>query len=127
MITLDDLRQDSHYMDRWQRNRFLVLVFGAIVIACLLVFIAMAAYNNSGAAQLDMSRRAYKKVQEQAGRDETAGDQTFPATGALTDKAFADFNTLFTKRTETINSMKAFDSSAMTDDALGLPTAGAAQ
>lgn len=125
MITLDDLRNDSRLMPAWRQNRFFVLVGIAIVISMVLVMIALALYNSSGAAQLDLSRRAFQKVQSEAGRS-AVDDQTYPSSGQLTAKAFADFEKLYDAHTDTVAQTKAFDPAAMTDEALTLPSATAA-
>lgn len=121
MITLEDLRKDSLLMPAWRQNRFFILVGAAILISMVLVVIALAMYNSSGAAQLDLSRRAFQKVQSEANRD-TPDDQTYPSSGQLDNAAFNSFKKLYDTHTDTIKQTKAFDPSAMTDEALGLPS-----
>jgi len=121
VITLDDLRNDSRSMPAWRQNRFFLLVGGAIIISIILVIIALAMYNSSGAAQLDLSRHAFQKVQSEAGRS-AADDQTYPSSGQLDAKAFNDFKKFYDAHVDTIKQTKAFDPSAMTDEALGIPS-----
>jgi hypothetical protein len=121
MITLEDLRKDSLLMPAWRQNRFFILVGGAILVSMFLVVIALAMYNSSGAAQLDLSRRAFQKVQSEASRD-TADDQTYPSVGALDNTAFNSFKKLYDAHANNVKQTKAFDPSAMTDEALGLPS-----
>lgn len=121
MITLEDLRQDSLSMPAWKQNRFFILVGGAILISIVLVIIALAMYNGSGAAQLDLSRRAFEKVQSEASRN-TPDDQTYPSSGQLDAAAFNSFKKMYDAHTDTVKQTKAFDPSAMTDEALGIPS-----
>lgn len=109
-------------MPAWRQNRFFILVGGAIIISMFLVMIALGLYNSSGAAQLDLSRRAFQKVQSEAGRT-VADDQTYPSSGKLDVKAFTDFKKLYDAHADTISQTKAFDPAAMTDEALGISTA----
>ncbi len=121
MITLDDLLSDSKLMPAWRQNRFFLLVGGAIIISIFMVIVALAMYNSSGAAQLDLSRRAFEKVQSEASRS-PSDDQTYPSSGQLDDAAFNSFKKMYDAHTDTIKQTKAFDPSAMTDEALGIPS-----
>ena len=121
MITLEDLRNDSRTMPAWRQNRFFILVGGAIVISIILVMIALAIYEASGAAQLDASRQIFQKIQSEVGRSKTDA-QAYPSSGQLDSAAFDDFNKLFDQHMNNVNKTKAFNPDTMTDEALGLPT-----
>ena len=48
-----DTWSDTTLRARFNRNRFIVLLAGVIMISGFLVSIALSLYNSSGAAQLD--------------------------------------------------------------------------
>ncbi len=106
-------------LNYWQRHRFLVMVFGAIGIALLLVTIAMNLYSNSTASELDLSRPAYQSIRDQAGKDIPA--TTFSANGPLDEAALKEFRGIFTEQYEQVVGASSFGSDALSDQALELP------
>lgn len=101
-----------------RQHRFLYLVGGSVVVACLLVAFAMQLYSWSGAAQLDLSLPSYDGVREKIAVDPP---KTFPSTGALDSKALNDFRVLYDKQIEKTQGGDGFNTSALDDTSLGIP------
>lgn len=104
----------------WQQHRFLVMIAGAVMVACFLVSVALGLYNSSGAAQVDLSRPAYEAIRNQAAQDKD--DKSFAATGELDDKAMADFEALYEARASKVTGVDSFDEEALSEDSLQLMT-----
>lgn len=104
---------------KWDRRRpLIVFVSGSIVIAIMLVFVSMALYVSSGAAQLDLSRPGYKSVQDKIDRSDTF--KSFPASGEVTDKTIDDFLELYIRQIEPVSGIDVFNPEALSEQALGI-------
>lgn len=104
---------------KWDRRRPLIIfIGGSIVIAIMLVFVSMALYVSSGAAQLDLSRPGYKSVQDQIDRTDTF--QSFPATGAVTDETIEDFIELYMRQTKSVSGTNVYSPEALSEKTLGI-------
>jgi hypothetical protein len=108
----------------WYRQQIVQFVAGSIIIAILLVFVAMALYASSGAAQLDLSRPGYKSVQNKV--DQSGSFESFSATGTVDKNTLDQFQKIYDKQTKQVDNSDAFSSSALDDQALGIdaPAAG---
>jgi hypothetical protein len=102
----------------WYRRELVVFIFGSLCIAVALVFISMALYESSGAAQLDLSRPGYKSVQNKV--DESGTFESFSASGSVDRKTLDQFQTLYTKQVKSVTGKDAFSSAALDDSALGI-------
>ncbi|MDB5177374.1 MAG: divTM7 [Candidatus Saccharibacteria bacterium] len=108
----------------WYRQQMVLFVAGSITAALFLVFVSMALYVSSGAAQLDLSRPGYQSVQNKVEQSDTF--ESFPATGSVDKKTIDDFQKLYDKQTKQVDSSDAFSSSALDAQTLGIdaPAAG---
>ena len=100
---------------------FALLICGSIAIALLLVWVSMALYGSSGAAQLDLSRPSYQNVREQAEKTtkKVEATESFSATGKLNSKAFDEFDEMYkTQRDAVLKDDKGFASTLLEDRAL---------
>lgn len=117
-MSIDELRSEAAVMTHWERHRFFGLIVSVIVVAVFLVSVALSLYNNSGAAQLDLSRPGYQDVRAQAKRDTTTA--AFPATGTLDKAAFEQFLKLYDSRATKVSSVDSFDEGALSEESLQL-------
>ena len=102
----------------YARNRFLMMIVLAIVLACLLVATSLALYNSSGAAQLDMSRPGYQDVRSQV--DNSDGFQDYSSIGLVDLDAVAEFKSAYAKQAAKVESVDAFGGDPLSPEALGL-------
>lgn len=101
------------------KYRLQMFIFGSIVIALLLATVSMALYNNSGAAQIDLSRPGYKSVRAQAVKGD--GDyETFSANGEISNSIIKNFISLYKKQSDMIKSVDAFGGDPLSPSSLGI-------
>lgn len=103
------------------RHKFVVMLGLSIIATFFLVFVSMAMYNSSGAAQLDLSRPGYKSVRDKAVKNDD-DFQSYPSTGEINQKTISEFQLLFTKQTNKIKSVDAFGGDPLSPEALGIGT-----
>ncbi len=99
------------------QHRFLYLVGGSVVVACLLVVVSLQLYSWSGAAQLDLSLPAFNGVRDKIVTDTP---MNFPSTGALDTNALNDFRKLYDQQVKQTQGGDGFNSSALDDTSLGV-------
>ncbi len=123
-LLIDHAEQPMAVHLPWYRQQIVQFVAGSITVAILLVFVSMALYASSGAAQLDLSRPGYKNVQDKV--DQSGAFESFPATGSVNKSTLDQFQKIYDKQTKQVDSSDAFSSSALDDQALGIdaPAAG---
>jgi hypothetical protein len=94
------------------------MLIGAIAIAMFLVGVAMALYNSSGAAQLDLSRPGYQSVRDQV----MSGDsfEGFPASGPIDKETLEQFRQLYSEQSKQATSVDAFGGDVMSSKALSI-------
>ena len=109
----------------WGRHRFLVLIGLSIVTALMLVGISMTLYVTSGAAQLDLSRPAYKAVSSQA-INADAGFENYSAAGKIDTTSVNEFKTLYDKQAAKAKEVDAFGGDPLNPDVLEM-SAGTTQ
>jgi hypothetical protein len=114
----EQLVAEHHTLSRWQQHKFLMLIGLTIVISFFLVGIALALYNSSGTAQLDLSRPGFKSVQEQASQSDDFNG--FPATGELDQEAFDQFRKEYDKQVKKVTTVDSFSGDVMSDQALSI-------
>ncbi len=109
----------SSIVKRFQAS-FPLMVAVSISVALLLVWVSLLLYNQSGAAQLDLSRPSFQAVRSQAQRTEPlAGFE--PPMGRLTEKDLKEFEKLYTKQTTDMHNYEnSFSSGALSDKSLGI-------
>jgi len=109
----------------WYRQQMVLFVAGSIAIALFLVFVSMALYVSSGAAQLDLSRPGYKNVQNKVDQSDTF--ESFSASGTVDKNVLDQFQKLYDKQTKQVDNSDAFSSSALDDQALGIDAPAASE
>lgn len=117
-MTADELKAEAQALPLWQRHRFFFLVLTVIVISLFLVSVAMSLYNNSGAAQLDLSRPGYKDVRAQA--TNTKEGDNFSSSGDLDEKALKQFLEMYDRRANKVLGTGSFDPSVLSNESLQL-------
>jgi len=117
-MNMNDDQHAPSKLTRLQQHRFLVMLVIAIAIALFLVGVAMALYNSSGAAQLDLSRPGYQSVRDQAVSTDTF--DSFPASGTLDEEALNQFRELYKTEAEEATQVDAFGGDVMSDKALSI-------
>lgn len=119
----DQQLAEESALTKWQQHRFLMLIILTIAIAIFLVGIALALYNSSGAAQLDLSGPRFQSVQKQAAQGDDFNG--FPSSGELDQGAFNQFRTEYDKQTKKVTDVDSFSGDVMSDQALSIdPPAG---
>lgn len=113
----DDQHPPSR-LNRLQQHRFISMVIGAIAIALFLVGVAMALYNSSDAAQLDLSRPGYQSVRDQV--VSTDDFDSFPASGLIDKAALEQFRKLYSEQANEATGVDAFGGDVMSDKNLSI-------
>jgi len=122
-VSEDQQLAEESVLTKWQQHRFLMLIILTIAIAIFLVGIALALYNSSGAAQLDLSGPRFQSVQKQAAQGDDFNG--FPSSGELDQGAFNQFRTEYDKQTKKVTDVDSFSGDVMSDQALSIdPPAG---
>lgn len=103
---------------RWAKHRFMIMIAVSIVVAGLLVIVSVSMYYFTGTAQLDLSRPGYRTVKDQAKPQEAV--TRFSSTGPVDEKMFSDFKKQYENQAQDATSYDAFNSGALSDQALGL-------
>lgn len=100
-------RVEQEELGFWARHRFLVLIALTIVISLILVGVGLAAYNLSGASQLDLSRPGLEVVSDQVvNESQNIGD--YSATGPVNTTTIEEFKKLFDEQAESASAIDAF-------------------
>jgi hypothetical protein len=103
----------------WDQHRYLLLIAISVVIAMFLVSVAMAMYNSSGAAQLDLSRPGYSAVTSQAIKNDN-DFENYQTTGSLDKSAIDEFRSLFDRQAAKATTVDAFSGDPLDPAALDL-------
>lgn len=99
------------------RVSFAVVIFGAVVIASLLVVLSMYLYNRSGASQLDLSLPGLQEERLQAQR--TGEYDKFRASGELDEEALDYFEDIYIKQQDMIlEDHNGFNPARLSDESL---------
>lgn len=114
----EDLTREAHKLDFQSKYRFLVFIAIAVALAAFLVSVALALYNSSGAAQLDLSRPGYQSVREQAPRSTTY--EGFPASGTLDTESLVEFRKLYKEKSKEAQAIDSFSGDVISDKALSI-------
>lgn len=116
---MEPITHEEHRAYKVAKNRFVLMLLGAISVSLLLVILSMWLYNISGAAQVDLSRPGYQSVRDKVVKEETIG-QSFSSTGPVDDTALKEFRTLFDTTASKIQSTDTFAGDQLSDKALGI-------
>lgn len=98
-------------------HRFGIMISVSIVISLVFVFVSMALYNSSGAAQLDLSRPGYNDVR--GGVDKTDNYASYSSVGPMDFEVFSDFKAVYIEKTNRVASADAFSGDPLSPVALG--------
>ena len=113
-----DLVAEAAELSNWQQHRFMVLVAATIAVSLALVTVSLWLYNNSGAAQLDLSRPGYQSVREQVAK--TNDFTGFSSSGAIDGEAIKEFRKLYDEQLKEATAIESFGGEVMNDAALGV-------
>ncbi len=106
----------SNMLTFFDHHRFLFLVFGSIIIAIFLVFVALSLYVSSGTSQLDLSRPGYQAIREQVHEDTSFNG--FDANGALDKNALNRFQSLYDAKLKEAESFDAYGNDVLSPESL---------
>ena len=98
----------EHQLSTMREHRFSVMICGVIAIAM---------YNTSGAAQVDLSRPGFQEVRKQAARD--AAPETYSTEGSVTKESLDEFKKMYQQRRSKIAD-GTFDPNVLSDESLQL-------
>jgi hypothetical protein len=118
MDEIDEVKKKPSYMSE---HKFLLLIAYSIIISLILVGISLQIYNESGAAQLDLSRPGYRSVQSKAITNDNEL-QTYPNTGTVTLSTVQQFELLYNKESQQVTSIDAYGGDPLNPDALEIST-----
>lgn len=103
------------------QHRIGIGVVLALVVAGVLTMASMALYVSSGASRLDLSRPGYEKARTEITKN--AEKERFSASGPVDEATMQEFQARFNKRRGELNSLGAFNSTALDDTQLQLAPA----
>jgi len=101
------------------RHRFSLMILSSLVITMVLVVISMYVYDNSGAAQVDLSRPGYISVRSQAVTN-NADFQNYSSTGEVNQETISEFQSLFVNQVNKAKSFDAFGGDPLSPNSLGI-------
>lgn len=114
-------------VNKARENQFAAFIVLAIVVAGILMGVSLWLYNESGAAQLDLSRPSYQAAREESARKEKAEKEKaekekrtkedFSADGNVDEKALEEFRGIYKARLNKIKA-NAFRPDPLSDDSL---------
>ena len=104
-------------------NQFSIFIAGSLTIAMILSGFSLWLYNESGAAQLDLSRPSYQEAREEAKKEEDKendnGSNEFSADGTIDEKTISEFEKLYNERLKKIQA-DAFKEDPLSDKSLNI-------
>ena len=104
-------------------NQFSIFIAGSVTIAMILSGFSLWLYNESGAAQLDLSRPSYQEAREEAKKEEDKendnGSNEFSADGTIDEKTISEFEKLYNERLKKIQA-DAFKEDPLSDKSLNI-------
>lgn len=109
----------------WQRHRFTLLLILTVLIAFVLTVVSMTIYNNSGAAQLDLSRPGYRSVSDKVDTDIKTNE--YSASGSITKETIQDFIKTYDEQAKKAKAVDAFNGDPLNPEVLEFGTAPTAQ
>ena len=101
---------------RLAKNRFVILIFGSIIVSLLLVTVALIWYARSGAAQVDLSRPGYSGVRNQVNGNQDSS--TFKNSGPINKEVLDSYEKMFNKTANQLTSVRTFEAQALSDETL---------
>ena len=101
----------------WAQHRFLLLIGLTIVVALVLVSVSLVIYNQSGAAQLDLSRPGFQPVANQA-NDNSASFKSYASSGPVNSATIGEFQSLYSDQVSSVNTVDSFGGDPLNIDTL---------
>ena len=117
--------EQSTPLDHVKDHRFVIMIFGSIGIALLLVAVALSLYGSSGAYQLDLSRPGDVNLRSQVREDSSF--KGFASEGALDSEAIKEFQAMYDEKLDDAVSMSSFSADVLSPHALGIDQKTAAR
>jgi hypothetical protein len=115
---IEEPRAVGAQLNKWQQNKFLWMIGGAVIVALFLVGVSLALYASGGAAQLDLSRPGYQSVRQQATQNDSFNG--FSADGPLDKAALEQFRKLYDERAKQATSVDSFGGDVLSDKSLSI-------
>jgi hypothetical protein len=97
-------------------HRLLVMIFGSVIIASLLVLVALSLYASTGASQLDLSRPGYVDIRSQAKNDDSFVG--FSPSGELDAEALEEFEKLYAQKLTELETVDPFKKDVLSPESL---------
>lgn len=107
------------------KHRFILLLVITIVISLILTSVALAMYNISGTAQLDLSRPGYQSVSDQVETDKDSSE--YSAFGPVNKDTVDEFKKLYDKQAAKAKAVDAFNGDPLNPEVLMFGTSNATE
>jgi len=98
--------------------RLVIMIFGSIIVALLLVAVALGLYGSSGAYQLDLSRPGDIKLRSQV--EEDTSFKGFSSEGEIDVEAIKSFQTMYQEKLGDVVATPLFDAEVLSPKAFGI-------
>ncbi len=106
-------------------HRFIIMIFGSIGIALVLVAVALGLYGSSGAYQLDLSRPGDVSLRSQVQEDSSF--KGFDSEGELDSEAMKEFQEMYDDKLGDVTANPSFNDEVLSPKALGIDQRSAAK
>ncbi len=112
-----EIGQREFFSNIKNEYKFGLLIGMTMVIAMVMIVVAMFLYDQSGAAQIDLSRPGYERVRAEM---DTRKIEEYNSTGPLDEASVIDFKQLFDKEYEQIQDVDVFGGDPLSDQIIGV-------
>lgn len=110
----------SEGLSFWDKHRLSLLLIITVIIAIIMTSISVVIYNNSGAAQLDLSRPGYRSVSDKV--DENDSIDTYSAVGTVNKDSIEEFMKLYDAQAAKAKAVDAFNGDPLNPEVLEFNT-----
>lgn len=100
----------------WQRHQLSILLILTVIIALTMTTVSVIIYNNTGAAQLDLSRPGYRSVSDQVEKTDTI--DTYSESGVVNRSTIEEFLKLYDAQAEKAKAVDAFNGDPLNPEVL---------
>jgi len=104
----------------WTEHRYLLLIFGTIIIAVILTSVSLIIYNVSGAALLDLSRPGYQSVSDKV--DRTSDIDSYSSSGPINKTTVDQFTKIYDAQATKVKAVDAFNGDPLNPEVLEFGT-----
>jgi hypothetical protein len=104
----------------WAEHRLTLLLISTVIIALIMTVVSVIIYNNSGAAQLDLSRPGYRSVSDKVERTDEI--DTYNASGEVTKGSIQEFMKLYDAQASKAKGVDAFNGDPLNPEVLEFGT-----